>query len=162
MKTWKRILRDGAISGSIASFLSTVMLAACGKQETDSAAAPTNAISHWIWGERAAHHNELDKHHTLPGYLIHHGASTLWAVVYEKWFGSHAEANELVRAATGAATVAALACFVDYNLTPKRLRPGYEKRLSKPSLFLVYAATGAGFMIRGCLQRRKATRHLLP
>lgn len=154
MKIGKQVLHDGAISGSIASLFSTAMLAACGKQETGSAAAPTNAISHWIWGERAAHRDAPDKLHTLPGYLIHHGASTLWAVVYESWFGRRAEEKDLVSAATGAAAVAALACFVDYNLTPKRLRPGYEKRLSRQSLFLVYAATGAGFMMRGLLQKK--------
>jgi hypothetical protein len=40
--------------------------------------------------------------------------------------------------------VATLACVVDCTVTPPRLTPGYEKRLSRRSLALVYLAFGAG------------------
>ncbi|HXR55369.1 MAG TPA: hypothetical protein VN858_01135 [Casimicrobiaceae bacterium] len=36
--------------------------------------------------------------------------------------------------------VSALACAVDYTVTPKRLRPGYELRLSKPSMAVAFGA----------------------
>ncbi|HEV2610821.1 MAG TPA: hypothetical protein VGU61_11185 [Noviherbaspirillum sp.] len=151
MKSWTQALRDGAISGSAGSALSTVMLSACGEQEADAPLAPTNAISHWVWGDRALAHEEASIRHTLLGYAIHHGASTLWAVVYEKWFGEHAENKALTPAVAGGFAVAALACFVDYQLTPRRLRPGYEHHLSKRSLFLVYASLGIALPIRGYL-----------
>jgi hypothetical protein len=155
MKTWKQALHDGAVSGSIASLLSTAVLAVCGKQEAGSPFAPTNAISHWLWGDHAAGHDEANKRHTLVGYAIHHGASTLWGVIYEKCFGDLAQKKEFVPAALGAAATSGLACFVDYQMTPKRLRPGYEMRLSRSSVFWVYAGVGAGFLLSSLLDARK-------
>lgn len=155
MKTWKQARHDGAVSGAIASLLSTAVLAVQGQRETGSPFAPTNAISHWIWGDHAADHDEANKRHTLVGYAIHHAASTLWAVCYEKWFGDQVSRKNIVPAAAGAVAVSALACFVDYELTPRRLRPGYEMRLSRPALFWTYAAVGAGFLLSSVLDRRK-------
>lgn len=158
MKSWRQALYDGAISGGISSALSTAMLGACGQHEVGSPFAPANAISHWVWGDDAADHDGPHLRYTALGYAIHHGASTLWATVYEKWFGHWADQKAALPALTGGAAVAALACFVDYELTPKRLRPGYEKRLSKKSLFFVYAAVGVGFAVRGLLTpNRKAS-----
>jgi hypothetical protein len=151
MKSWAQALRDGAVSGGVGSALSTVVLTACGEREAGAPLAPTNAISHWVWGDRALAHHEASISHTLLGYAIHHGASTLWAVVYEKWFGEDAERKALAPAVMGGFAIAALACFVDYQLTPRRLRPGYEHHLSKRSLFLVYASLGIALPIRGCL-----------
>jgi len=155
MKTWPQAIRDGAVSGSVASITSTVALSARGQEETDSPYAPTNAISRWFWGDRAAMHDGPSARYTAVGYAIHHASSTLWAVVYERWFGEKAERRELVPAIAGGAAVAAMACFVDYKMTPYRLQPGFEKRLSTPSLFLVYASFGAGLVLRGLAASRK-------
>jgi hypothetical protein len=43
--------------------------------------------------------------------------------------------------------VATLAAAVDYTITPKRLTPGFEKRLPIPSLAVVYAAFGVGLAL---------------
>jgi hypothetical protein len=155
MKTWSQAARDSVISGSIASLLSTAVLAARGQRETGSPFAPTNAISHWLWGDRAARHDEANKRHTLLGYVIHHGASTLWAMLYEKWCGNLVRKKGMASAAIGAATVSGLACFVDYQLTPRRLRPGYEMHLSRSSLFWVYAAVGTGLLLSSILDTRE-------
>lgn len=158
MKTWRQALRDGAVSGSVASIASTVVLSIRGEQEEDEPYAPTNAISHWFWGDRAARHDEPSMRYTAVGYAIHHASATLWAVIYEKWFGERAERGELLPAFAGGATVAALACFVDYKMTPHRLQPGFEKRLSTPSLFLVYAGFGAALALRGLAASRDSRR----
>ena len=155
MKTWTQAVRDGAVSGSVASILSTAVLGARGKQENNSPYAPTNAVSHWFWGDRAARHDEPSARHTAVGYAIHHMSATLWAVLYEKWFGDRAERGDIVPALAGGAAVAGLACFVDYKLTPQRLQPGFEKRLSTPSLFLVYASFGAALALRGLAASQK-------
>jgi hypothetical protein len=42
---------------------------------------------------------------------------------------------------------------VDYRLTPRRLMPGYERRLSQPSLLAVYAAFAAGLALGDALLR---------
>jgi hypothetical protein len=85
------------------------------------------------------------------GYLTHHAASLFWAAIYEKLFGERRAHKPAVRALGEAAAVAALACFVDYRLTPQRLMPGYERRLSRRSLAAVYAAFGAGLALGGAL-----------
>lgn len=157
MKNWGRALRDGLISGSIASILSTVFLSICGKRENGSCYAPTNATSHWLWGESAKHRNEPSARFTLVGYAIHHASSCLWGVVYEKWLGCNNRFTAKRHPMVSAGTIAALACFVDMQLTPPRLRPGFEKRLSKPSLALVYGAFGLALGVRGALARRQRT-----
>lgn len=155
MKSWPQAIRDGAVSGSVASVLSTAVLSARGQEEDGTPFAPTNAISHWFWGERAAWQNGPSARYTALGYAIHHASSTLWAVLYEKWFGEKAERGELLPAVVGGATVAGLACFVDYKMTPQRLQPGFEKRLSTPSLFMVYASFGAALVLRGLAASRQ-------
>jgi len=158
MKTWPEAIRDGAVSGSVASLLSTTVLAAWGKQETGTPYAPINAISHWFWGDRAAQHDEPSARYTVLGYAIHHTSSILWAALYEKWFGDKADRGEILPAAAAGAAVAGLACFVDYKLTPHRLQPGFEQRLSRPSLFLVYTAFGAALALRGLATSRNKRR----
>jgi hypothetical protein len=143
MQTWEQAFRNSLASGTAASLTSLFALTLAGKLENDNAVAPTNAISHWIWGDCATREDEPSLRHTAVGYGIHHAASVFWAVFYEKWFGGDDDktAVEMLR---DQALVAALACFVDYRLTPRRLQPGFETRLSKTSLFFVYTAFGLG------------------
>lgn len=154
MKTWREAIRDGAASGSVASVISTIVLAACGKIENGTPYAPTNAISHWFWGDRAMQRDGASTRYTVTGYTIHHASSTLWAAIYEKIFGDAADRKEIVPALAGGVTVAAIACFVDYNLTPKRLQPGFEQRLSSRSLCLVYGAFGLALAMHGLARSR--------
>ena len=141
--TWKRAFNRGLLSGTFASILSTLALAARGRSETGSALAPINAVSHWYWGDRATRVDHANVKYTVPGYLTHHATSIFWAVLFERVFGGTLRGRPGPTLATSAAT-AAVACFVDYQLTPKRLTPGFEHRLSKASLFLVYTAFAAG------------------
>jgi hypothetical protein len=165
MKSWGEAWRDGLWSGSAASITSTAALAVRGKREVDSSFATTNVISRWIWGDAAALHDEPDLKHTVVGYAIHHASSTMWAVIYEKVFGHHADNKHILPATLGAATVGTLAYLVDYKVTPYRLEPGFDKHLSSPSMFLVYAVFGAGLLVRGLTapqkksRMEKATRH---
>lgn len=154
MKTWTDAARDALVSGSAASITSTVALALCGAGEHGKPAAPTNAISHWVWGERATRQDHSSFRYTVLGYVIHHLASMFWATFYERWFGERRDRREAIPAVAGGASVAALACFVDYRLTPNRLKPGYEKRLSRLSLFAVYAAFGAALTVVSLRGRR--------
>ena len=52
------------------------------------------------------------------------------------------------------ALTSAVACVVDFKFTPRRFTPGYERRLSKPSLFLVYSAFAIGMAGAGILKHR--------
>jgi hypothetical protein len=141
------------VSGTCASVLSTAALATLGKRETGSAFAPTNAISHWIWGDEAATHNAPSLRHTAAGYLIHHASATFWAMLFERVLKGR-PAPSVPAVVTAASATAAVACFADYKLTPHRLRPGYEMRLSRSSLAIVYGAFALGLTAGALINRR--------
>jgi hypothetical protein len=155
MKPWAQALRDGAASGSLASITSTAVLGACGERENGTPYAPTNAISHWFWGDRAIRRDGPSARYTLAGYAIHHASSILWATVYERYIGRKAERGEVLPAVVGGLAVAGLACFVDYKLTPYRLQPGFEQRLSTPSMALVYGSFGLALALHGLAGARR-------
>lgn len=154
MEDWKTATQRALVSGTSASLLSTAALMVLGKAETGSAMAPTNAISHWIWGDTAARRNALSLRYSVPGYVIHHISSTFWALLFEKLVGDRLARKDPVAMLTAATAASAVACFVDYQLTPARLRPGFEQRLSRPSLALVYGAFGLGLALGAMLNRR--------
>ena len=155
--SWKRALTQGALSGTCASVLSTLALAARGRSENSSALAPINAVSHWYWGNRATRVDGPSVKYTVPGYLTHHATSVFWAVLFEKIFGGALRGRPAPTLAASA-TTAAVACFVDYQLTPKRLTPGFEHRLSRSSLFLVYAMFAAGLAITEIARSNRSIR----
>jgi hypothetical protein len=154
MEAWKTALQRGLVGGATSSLLSTAALAALGQREAGSAYAPTNAVSHWIWGDEAARHSEPSARYTLPGYLIHHGSAMFWSVLVERLCGGLLDRrNPALTLGVGTAA-SAVACFADYQLTPDRLKPGYEKHLSRPALAVVYGAFGIGLALGAMLSRR--------
>lgn len=146
MKTWNNALREGLLSGTLASVLSSVALAVAGRRQNGHAAAPTNAVSHWLWDKEALHVNRPTLRHTLVGYAIHHGASVMWATLYAKARPQGA-ARDPAQAAAGAVATSAVAAFVDFKLTPERLTPGFEHRLSVPAMVAVYACFAVGIAL---------------
>ncbi|WP_187363432.1 hypothetical protein [Massilia frigida] len=118
MDTWKSASQRGLVSGATASLLSSAALAALGEATDGSSFGPTNAISHWLWGEKATRRDGASWRYAMTAYVIDHASATFWAVLFE------------------------------------RLRPGFEKRLSRPSLALVYGAFGLGLAAGALLLRR--------
>ena len=53
MDTWSTALKHSVLPGALASLASTLALAACGIRETGSMFAGVNAVSHWLWGDKA-------------------------------------------------------------------------------------------------------------
>jgi hypothetical protein len=139
--TWSEAIQRGLVSGSVASVTSAAALVACGKLELDDPAAPLNGPSQWLWGKQAAQADGFSVRHTLAGYIVHHAMSIFWAVLFEKY--RHAPLRVAAVALPAAAT-SATACVIDTCLTPDRLTPGFERRLSRRSLAVVYAAFAAG------------------
>jgi len=154
MNSWNTAIRRGAVGGATASLLSTAALALLGRREAGSAYAPTNAVSHWIWGDEALHEDAPTLRHTVPGYLIHHGSAMFWSVLFERLCGRLLDRKEPAVTLGVATAASAVACFVDYELTPRRFQPGYEARLSRPSLAAVYGAFGVGLALGAMLCRR--------
>lgn len=148
-------MREALIAGSVASVVSTAALLVAGRKEPRRALAPVNAISHWIWGDLALHQDEPSLRHTLTGYLIHHAASVFWAVLHARAWGERPQAKRPGPALAGAAAAAGVACFVDYQMTPQRLTPGFEHRLSRPAMAGVYASFAIGLALGSLLAARR-------
>ena len=162
MNPWKRALREGLVTGSMASITSAIALVLAGRRENGHAAAPVNAVSHWAWDRESLAADEPTARHTLTGYLVHHGASVFWGTLHARAWGMHERNKRPVPAAAGAAVASAVACFVDLRLTPGRLTPGFEHRLSRRSMALVYASFGLGLVLGSELLRRQAGRASRP
>jgi hypothetical protein len=158
---WRGLLTNAAFSGSCASAGSSLVLAARGRAECDSAAAPNNGPSQWVWGRRGARARHASLRNTAVGYGIHHAVSVAWAMLFERLRGAHAAAP-LPRALAAGALTAALAYVVDYKLAPRRLQPGFDVRLGPASLFLVYASFAGGLALAAPLRAllRRQTRRL--
>ena len=154
MSTWKQAIREGMVSGSLASLFSAAYLAVAGWRR-GHAAAPMNAVSHWVFGDRSLQEDEPSATYTATGYLTHHAASVFWGVLYAKAFGARPEAKKPLPAAAGAVAAASVACFVDYQLTPKRLTPGFEHRLAKPEMTMVYGFFALGLLAGTLLMKKR-------
>lgn len=157
MNPWKQALREGMVSGGLASIASTVALAVAGRRENKRTAAPVNAISHWIWGNPALAKNAMTWRYTAAGYLVHHAASLFWATLHARvWANAQQERTPAANAISSTAT-AAVACLVDFRLTPHRLTPGFQHRLSRPAIALVYGCFALGLALgsrKGAARRR--------
>jgi uncharacterized membrane protein len=142
--TWRQALSRAAVSGTAACLASTAALTALGWLENRRPVGPNNGPSQWFLGRRASRQQRLTLRHTGVGYAVHHVSSIFWATLHER-FVAGAPRNRSVSGelALGLAT-AAIAAFVDYRLTPRRLQPGFEKHLSVPSVGATYIAFGLG------------------
>jgi hypothetical protein len=141
------------VTGTIASVVSAGALAALAAAEDKSAVQPVNATSHWLHGDAAAAVTDVDVEHTGVGYATHHASAVFWAVPFEAWqhYRPAQSTAELVRDAVAMSAVAAV---VDYGLTPRRLTPGWEHVLSKPSMIGAFAALAAGLAVGAMVTRR--------
>ena len=135
MGTW---ISDTISTGAVAAASTTAAMAILGKLENDSAVSSINAVSHMVWGDEAVETDALDAAHTLAGASLNAAAVTAWAGVHEL-FMPRTGTPTLQRALLSGAATAALAYATDYHIVPKRLTPGFEKRLSRPALFGVFA-----------------------
>lgn len=153
---WRLALREGVVAGSVASVLSTAMLALAGRRQDGEAIAPVNAVSHWAWGDEAAAVLRPTWRHTAVGVLTQHAASIFWAALYSRAYGQRPEAKQLPNAIAGGIATSAVAFVVDYTVTPRRLTPGYELRLRPTGMLAVYAALAVGFSAGALLLRGRA------
>lgn len=149
------LISRSLISGTVAGIATTIAASLAGKRDTDSYVAPVNATSHALWGEGAAAQERPSLKYTLTGFLFNHASAIFWAAIYEKLVGpSRREASPL-RPLLGAAAVTAGAYVTDYYLVPKRLTPGFEKRMSGQSLAAVYGVLALALAARALVAQRR-------
>jgi hypothetical protein len=141
-------------SGAMAGLFSMAALAVRGRAETGSAAAPLNAVTHWLFGRRALRVDRADLRHTALGTLVHVASSMFWAVFYDRIVCRRVPPPTTATLVAGAVGITALAAVTDFKLVPERLTPGFEHRLSKSSLVLTYALFAAGLALGGIVARR--------
>lgn len=127
-----------------AGLLSGLAVSARSRHDRGAAAAGLNATSQWVWGGPARHRLGASLRYTLTGYAVHQLCSFLWGAVFAAW---NRRAGGAGARAWHAGAVALLAGAVDYTVTPRRLRPGFEAHLSVFSMTLVYGAFAAGLLL---------------
>lgn len=155
---WLAAGKRAMVTGSLASATSTAALAAQGYVRYRKPAAPTNATSHWLWGDEESYlASEPSLRYTGVGYATHHASSCMWALFYERWL-DETKNPSTARIIGGAAAMTAIAAFVDYQLTPHRLQPGFEAHLSRTGLVGVFAAFGIGLAVGALLNRQHERR----
>lgn len=165
-KTWIRAIRDGFVSGAVASIASTIALLLLGRFELGRWAAPVNGPSQWIWGKYAPYENRFSLRYTIVGYAVHHAASVFWAILFEKLRQRLSPDGKPEPVLVPAAVISTAAYTIDFHLTPERLTPGFQHRLSNHSLLIVYVTFGLGLAAAGLMGdgrgRRKGCRGKAP
>ena len=150
-----RVLRATAVTGSVASLVSSVGLAVAAEAEGVAPLRPINATSHWLNGDFAGLFAGADLRRTGVGYATNHAACLFWAAMFETW-------QQYRPACTGpalmrdAVVMAGIAAAVDYGATPKRFTPGWELVLSRAGMAGAYAALALGFAAGSSLGRRRS------
>jgi hypothetical protein len=147
-----RVARYAAFCGVGAGLASQAMLLAAALAEGEPVARPINATSHWLWGQKAGRRKGVDLRHTVVGAVTNQSAAMFWGAVFGLHLSRRQDAGfgEIAR---DAALMGVIASVVDYGLMPKRLTPGWELALSKTSVGLTMAATGAGLGLGGMAAR---------
>ena len=151
-----KMIRRALLSGTLAAGAVTLAASFAARRATGSSAAALNATSHFLWGERAAREDDYSLKYTATGFAANYGASVFWALFYE--FLAQGKPRSRTRALVDGALVSAAAYVTDYHLVPKRLTPGFELRIPRMALALVYAALALGLSARELLPSPSAGR----
>ena len=149
-----RLISRAMRTAAPATAATTAAVAICGYWEEGEAVAPINAISHILWGDSAVKEEGTSIQYTAAGVALNTLAVTSWSLIYEAFFGQAARKGNTSAAVLGGVTVAGLAYVTDYCIVPKRLTPGFEKRLSPASMLIVYSALAASLPLTSLLERQ--------
>lgn len=157
MHSTNRFVEDVAVTGASAAFATTVVIPLCGRREGLTAAAPLNAVSHIVWGDRAAAHDEPSWQYTGLGTTLNAAAMVGWSAIFQVLAGER-RTRTITRSIAAAMATTATAYIIDYHVVPDRLTPGFEKRLSSGSLCAIYFALAAGLVAGDRVAQRRVNR----
>jgi hypothetical protein len=143
------VVREGLASGSAATAATTAALAALGGVREGHPAAALNAVSHIVFGPRAARRDDVSAKYTGTGLALNGAAVTGWALLHAALFRRGDRRPGIARAVVEGALVSGLAYLVDYHVVPKRLTPGFEERLPGRDVFALYAVLALCFAFGG-------------
>jgi len=148
---------DALAAGSAAAVTTTLAIAACGRSEDVSAWAPLNAISHIAWGDEAAAQVAPSWKYSATGIGLNACAMLSWGAVYSVLAGGRKH-RSVTRALVAGAATAATAYVVDYHVVPRRLTPGFEKRLSRPAMVSIFASLAIGLVLGSYMRSQPEAR----
>jgi hypothetical protein len=140
--------RQIAIAGLAAGAATTVVLALFGRRDGDTA-GPINAVSHILYGDEAADQRGVSAKYTLPGALLNTAAVVSWAAVQAFLFGNR-------RSWLAGPAISALAYVTDYYVVPRRVTPGFERRLTPAGMAAVYGVLGLSLALGSRAARARA------
>jgi hypothetical protein len=152
MDSISRLGLSTLVTGTIASVVSTVALAALARAEGKSEVQPTNATSHWLHGDEAGQREGADLAHTAVGYATHHASAIFWAVPFEAWL-AYDPPHTVGEVVGRAALVSGFAAAFDYGVVPNRLTPGWELVVSDKSMVGAFASLACGLAAGALVSR---------
>ncbi len=158
MKTWRRALQDGLVTGSLASLTSLAGLVLCARCERVQPWGPVNAPSHWVWGDEALVQDGGSLRYSATALAVHHLSAGFWGVLHARMADPDGDDRRLSRQIRDAAITTAAAAWVDLGVVPHRLTPGFQERLSARSMVVVYGLFGLGLLAGSALARRLGQR----
>jgi len=148
-------LKHTLMSGAVTTAATTAVLGVLGALKDKDPAGPINAVSHILFGDDDAMGAKgVDAKHTLTGSVLNAASVTMWAGLHELLFGKFARKGP-AQAVLSGAVVSGIAYAVDYHVVPKRLTPGFEKKVSKGGLFTTYAVLALSFAAGALLDKGK-------
>ena len=143
---------DTVAAGTGAAALTTATILCLGHERDSSMWAPLNAVSHITYGDEAAAHSEFSSKYTYTGAALNTAAVFSWAAMHSGMMRVMPR-QDLPSAIAAGAAVAGVAYVVDYYVVPRRLTPGFEKRLSGRSLFWIFSSLAAGLAAGWAMNR---------
>jgi hypothetical protein len=142
--------------GGVASSAAVAVAAALRSSiERRSMWRPINAISHIVWGRRAAKETGCTIRYTITGLVLNTIACVFWAGCYRVWHQRTSDPKSLMTSSLLGLGTSAVAYLTDYHVVPRRFTPGFELSLSRRSFPWVYAALAVGLMLPDLLGRRR-------
>ena len=150
----KRHFKNALISGTIVGVATGIAGSAYAMADRKNPVGPINAVSHIVWGNEAIKQDDVTLKYTGTGVILHYFSSIWWALIYEGWFGRKAERKGVSTALKSGAVVSGLAYVVDYHLIPDRLSPGFETRLSKYSLPIMFGVIALTLPLRSIFKHK--------
>ncbi len=146
-------LRQSCLSGTVCGLMLSTVVGLTSRLTTGRSSLGLNAISHIVWGPKAARQTSWTSRYTGTGLLLNQGACLFWAGCYEALLRKQPP-HSVTKSVADAMKIAALAYVVDYHVIPKRFTPGFEfvfPRRLFPLLYVGLAASlfaGATFCAR--------------
>ncbi len=149
------LLRNSALPAAIATATTTAAVTGLTKLSDGSGSAGLNAVSHILWGDKSATKDEFSAKYTLVGGALNSAAIGSWAAVHELAIEGLGLKRRVLPMLLSASLVSGLAYITDYHIVPKRLTPGFEKRLTPNAMAIVYGALAIGLAVGAVLTKRK-------